>query len=358
VLAVFSKGVEDMKNIDRKNIWIDLDNSPHVPFFVPIIEELKARGYTVILTARDCSQTCGLADRYKLKYERIGRHFGKRKIFKIIGLLFRVVQLVPFLLKERPGIALSHGSRTQILASKFFGIQSILIADYEHANRTIHPDWLIVPDVVYHNAFLGQDQVLTYSGIKEDVYAPNFKPDAAILDELGLSESDLVITIRPPATDAHYHNPKSDELFTATIEHLRQQQNVRLVILPRNAKQAASIGKLWPDLIKTRTIIIPDHVIDGLELIWYSDFVISGGGTMNREAAALGIPVYSIFRGKIGAVDSYLARLGRLTLIESVEDLRSKIKPIRRLKGKETGIGDKSALKDIVASIEKIVEKG
>jgi predicted glycosyltransferase len=346
-----------MEKLQNKKIWIDLDNSPHVPFFVPIIEELRTRGYTVTLTARDCSQTCGLADRYKLKYRRIGRHFGKIKVLKIIGLLSRAIQLLPFLLKEKPGISLSHGSRTQILVSRLFGIPSILIADYEHANRTISPDWLILPDVVYQNGFSGQDHVLAYSGIKEDVYAPNFKPDAAIMGELGLSESDLVITVRPPAQDAHYHNPKSDELFNATIEHLRQQQNVRMVILPRNDKQAALIAKTWPDLIKNRTIIIPDHVIDGLELIWFSDFVISGGGTMNREAAALGVPVYSIFRGKIGAVDRYLAEQGRLTLIESVEDLQSKVKPIRRLKGKEACIGDKSALKDIVAAIEKIAEK-
>lgn len=347
-----------MEILQKKKIWIDLDNSPHVPFFVPISDELRARGYTVILTARDCSQTCGLADHYKLKYERIGRHFGKNKIIKIIALLTRAILLLPFLLKERPGVTLSHGSRAQLLVSRLFGITSILIADYEHANMTIRPDWFIVPDVVFRNGFLKHDQVLSYAGIKEDVYAPNFKPDATILDELGLSESDLVITIRPPATEAHYHNPKSDELFEATIEHLKQQQNVRLVILPRNDRQAASIEKLWPDLIKNRTIIIPDHVIDGLELIWFSDFVISGGGTMNREAAALGVPVYSIFRGKIGAVDRYLAEQGRLTLIESVEDLQSKVKPIRRLKGKEACIGDKSALKDIVAAIEKIVEKG
>ena len=67
----------------NKKIWIDLDNSPHVPFFKPIMEELSKKGFQVVLTARDCSQTCELADRNGFRYERIGRHFGKNKILKV-----------------------------------------------------------------------------------------------------------------------------------------------------------------------------------------------------------------------------------------------------------------------------------
>ena len=85
----------------------------------------------------------------------------------------------------------------------------------------------------------------------------------------------------------------------------------------------------WDGQIASGNFLIPTHAEDGLNLIWNSDLVISGGGTMNREAAALGVPVYSIFRGKIGAVDRYLADQGRLTLLKSVEDLK-KIKPVRR----------------------------
>jgi len=44
-------------------IWIDLDNTPHVPFFKPIIRELEKRGHEVVLTARDAFQVCELADR-------------------------------------------------------------------------------------------------------------------------------------------------------------------------------------------------------------------------------------------------------------------------------------------------------
>ena len=113
----------------------------------------------------------------------------------------------------------------------------------------------------------------------------------------------MVVTVRPPATEAHYHNPESEELFAESLRLLAQTRSARAITLPRNARQGEQLRREWADLIANGTMIIPDTPVDGLNLIWFSDLVISGGGTMNREAAALGVPVYSIFRGKIGAVD-------------------------------------------------------
>jgi predicted glycosyltransferase len=140
------------------------------------------------------------------------------------------------------------------------------------------------------------------------------------------------------------------------MEYLNSQPNLKIVLLPRNARQEAEVRQKWPDLISQRRVIIPERVVDGLNLIWFSDFVVSGGGTMNREAAALGVPVYSIFRGKIGAVDRYLSEQGRLTLIESPQDVSSKIKLARR-----NGIGafqsnNRPALQNILDFIVAIVE--
>ena len=115
-----------------KKIWIDLDNSPHVPFFKPIIQELNRRGYEVMLTARDCFQVCGLADLFNLHYKRIGRHYGKNKILKVLGLFIRAVELAPTVLRESPDFALSHGSRSQLLLSSILRISSCIMADYEY----------------------------------------------------------------------------------------------------------------------------------------------------------------------------------------------------------------------------------
>jgi predicted glycosyltransferase len=283
-----------------KKIWIDLENSPHIPFFRPIIEELSKKGFTVVLSARDCSQTCGLADRNGLRYERIGRHWGKNNIFKVLGLLVRTLQLMPFALKEKPALSLTRLTRAVDLiavAEDSLGVDFRLriCSDYFRSrlgdSTGSRPRRAIKYD---------QHRILKYPGIKEDVYVPTFSPDPLILEELGIDGKDMVITIRPPATDAHYFKPESDVLFNATIDHFGQLDGVRMILLPRNSNQEIFIREKWPDLISNGRLIIPDHVIDGLNLIWHSDFVISGGGTMNREAAALGVPVYSIFRGNQG----------------------------------------------------------
>jgi hypothetical protein len=165
-----------------------------------------------------------------------------------------------------------------------------------------------------------------------------------------------MVTVRPPASEAHYHNPESDKLFQAVMDFLIQKPNVRIVVLPRNERQALLIRSTWPDLIKSRMIIIPDHVVDGVNLLWFSDLAISGGGTMNREAAALGVPVYSIFRGAIGAVDRYLAKTGRLVLIEKASDLNSEICLRRWDRPKTPARSQTNALSMIVDNLVSILE--
>jgi len=345
---------------NKKRIWIDLDNSPHVPFFKPIIEELNNRGYHVMLTARDCSQTCELADLFHLEYKRIGKHYGKNKIVKVAGLVFRAFQLMPAVMREKPDLALSHGSRSKLILASMLGIPSVIIFDYEHATMLplAHPKWVIVPEVIPDNAIkLDKQHILKYPGIKEDVYVPNFIPDSTVKNKLGLNEDDIVITIRPPATEAHYHNPQSEELFETTINFLGNKENTRLVLLPRNERQETKVRKMWPEFCSDSKIIIPEHVVDGLNLMWYSDLVISGGGTMNREAAALGVPVYSIFRGTIGAVDRYLANAGRLILLESVEDVKTKIVVEQRHRPVRPEDSNNATLQSIVASIISVLEK-
>src|SRR5688572_30640886 len=108
-------------------IWIDLDNSPHVPFFIPIVCELEKLGHRVFLTTRDCFQVCGLADRHGLKYKRIGTHYGANKLLKVIGTLWRSLQLLATVIRERPDMSMSHGSRPLVLLSSLLRIPTILL---------------------------------------------------------------------------------------------------------------------------------------------------------------------------------------------------------------------------------------
>jgi len=340
------------RGLRKKTIWIDLENTPHVPFFKPIIDELSKKGFSVVLTARNCAQTCGLADRNGFRYKRVGKHFGKNKLFKIIGLLIRALQLMPFILREKPALALSHGSRSQVVAAYLLRIPSVMIFDYEFV-QVVKPTWVILPEVVPDVAFnIDNRRIFKYPGIKEDVYVPTFTPDSVILGDLGLKGNELIITIRPPATEAHYHNAQSEVLFNAVIEHFGQKNDARMILLPRSKTQEIDIKNKWPVLVSMGRIIIPEQVVDGLNLIWHSDFVISGGGTMNREAAALGVPVYSIFRGKIGAVDKFLEKTGKLILLENIDDINNKISVVKRdPTSRKVGKNHNKTLDSIVSTI-------
>ena len=317
---------------ERKNgkvIWVDLDNTPHVPFFRPIIKELRGRGYEVVVTARDAFQVCDLARRMGVACTQVGRHYGKNRIMKVLGLFYRAFQLYCAIRKQRPTLAVSHGSRSQIILAHILGIPSVLIEDYEYAKfpPLMRPTWRIVPEVI-PDAAVGGDKshILKYPGIKEDVYVHDFQPDPAILDELGLRGANLIAVVRPPATEAHYHNPESELLLDAVMQKLHAAPGVRIVLLPRNSRQGEELKARWPQYFADSKTVIPTTAIEGLNLLWHADLVVSGGGTMNREAAALGVPVYSIFRGKMGAVDRHLAETGRLVLLQSLGDVAGKIK--------------------------------
>jgi uncharacterized protein len=348
------------RNGKGRKIWIDIDNSPHVPFFLPIIDELKKRGFEIELTARDIYQVCQLLEFFNLKCKVIGGHYGKNKVLKVLGNCMRATQLVPTAAKFHADLAISHGSRAQVLVCKALGIPTVMMHDYEHSTKTgfIEADFVFMPDVIPDNAMSSRpDQVFKYPGLKEDVYVPRFVPDPSILNHLGISQDQIVVTLRPPATEAHYHNPEAEQLFAEALRFLSEDRMVRSVVLPRNMKQGEQLRQEWAALISSGSMIIPTGPLDGLNLIWFSDLMISGGGTMNREAAALGVPVYSVFRGKIGAVDKYLVKNGRLTLIEDIKDVRTKIVLARRDRPSQPENSIRPALQTIIDNIITILEK-
>lgn len=344
-----------------KKVWIDLDNTPHVPLFLPIIRALESEGHIVIVTARDAFQVCALADYHGLRYTRVGRHYGGNRVLKVAGTLWRAAQLLPLVLRDRPDLSMSHGSRSLVIVSALLRIPSILMFDYEHTISVpiarpalgVVPEWIDTHRLVRHFR-LG---IRSYHGLKEDVYAPSFHPDPSILENLGVASQDILVTIRPPATEAHYHNPEAELLFVEVVEYLGAMPQVRMVILPRTAgAQAEFVRRAWPEWCEARRIIIPGRALDGLNLIWHSDLVVSGGGTMNREAAALGVPVYSIFRGRLGAVDRYLADHGRLVLIGSVDEVHSKIRVERRRRDTKLAAAERPALRQIIGAVHELID--
>ncbi len=308
-------------------IWIDMENSPHVPFFLPIILELERNGCEVILTARDFAQTRELVERAGLNARIIGGEYGNNTAIKSLGLLFRALRLAWFMRGRKISLAVGHGSRGLLLASRMLGITVLELYDYEGASVRLFnrlSNFVMTPEAIPFSTLetlgLSKEKHLVYPGLKEDVYASDFKPNGKIISELGLDPSRILITIRPPSSTAHYRSEESFRLFGGIMEIIGDRDDIQIVFLPRT-KNHPPAPSYSASLRRRGSIITPPFAVDGLNLLYHSDLVISGGGTMNREAAALRIPTVTIFKGPMGAVDQWLIDSGKMIAIDNAEEI-------------------------------------
>jgi len=307
-------------------VWIDLANSPHVLFFAPLVREFERRGIEVVITARDFAQTVGLAHLHGLRAESVGRHGGRSAAGKARAILWRAAALRRFARRVRPDLAVGHNSYAQALAARSLGIPIITLMDYEHtpanhlnfrlARRILLPRAIPPEAVRRYGARPGK--VVRYDGFKEQVYLEDFVPADATLDDLlptDLWSRFVVAVARPPADFAIYHRFRNP-LFETWLRQAGSEPDIRIVLLPRTAEQKARAQELG-----LPSVIVPERPVDGAELIARADLVVSAGGTMNREAAVLGVPAYSLFAGETAAVDRALADLGRLVFVRRKADL-------------------------------------
>jgi predicted glycosyltransferase len=332
-------------------VWIDLTNSPHVLVMRPVIEALERDGHEVRVTARDFAQTLGLLRRLQIPHTAIGRHRGERLAAKAGGLALRSGALVRWARAEGQGprtqppspsplssvrfdIALGHGSNDVSVAAALLRIPSATMFDYEWATVQHQLNCRLARAVVVPEAippecldrYGARGKVRAYAGLKEEYYLADFTPDPAILPQLGLDPGRPVVVVRTPPEVSLYHRFEND-LFARVLERLRDaadevegEGGVQSVVLPRTSAQHA-------ELAGVPGFVVPKQAIDAQSLIAYADLVISAGGTMNREAVALGVPVYTTFEGRLGAVDERLIAEGRLRKLHDPTQIDLKKRP-------------------------------
>ena len=313
-------------------VWIDLTNSPHVLVMRPLIEILRADGHEVRVTARDFAQTLELCDRLGVKHTAIGHHRGGRVAAKAGGLVSRSAALVCYARAQRRAaggerfdIALGHGSNDVSVAAALLGIPSATAFDYEwatvqhnincHLARAVVVPEAIPPERLARYGATGR-KLHRYEGLKEEYYLADFEPDARVLAQLGLDADRPIVVVRTPPQVSLYHRFEND-LFAQVLLALRDAaaaDGVQPVLLPRVASQRRELSGV-------EGFVVPEHAIDAQSLMAYADLMISAGGTMNREAVALGTPVWSTFAGRAGAVDERLIAEGRLRALERADEL-------------------------------------
>ena len=310
-------------------IWIDLANSPHVPFFRALAGEFGARGHGVVVTAREFAQTVELARAAGLRPEVLGGHGGGRLSGKAGNLLGRAWALTRWARGKGLGLAVSHNSYSQVLAARALGLRAVTLMDYEHqpanhlafrlASRVVVPESF--PEEALRRFGASPRKVRRYRGIKEDVYLADFEPDPGfaglLMKKFGIDVGlDTLVVVRPPAREALYHRFEN-ELFGELLARLLASPNVKVVLLARSDAQREEVVSRF----RRENLFAPREALDGANLVAAADLVVSAGGTMNREAAALGVPAATVYAGRRAALDEQLVREGRLRRISTREDL-------------------------------------
>jgi predicted glycosyltransferase len=307
------------------NVWVDIDNPPQARYLVPLARQFERRGHEVLLTARDHGETLPILQEEGVQFRAVGATFGSGLPRKVRGLVSRALALGDLLEREQRDIdVVITGSRSATLAARRRAIPSFVIIDYEHVNLLVQrltASYIVYPDVIPESAFrrrgIRAENLLPFRGLKEDLTFHGL--DLAAIKPFrinGTEESAVKVLFRPPAEESHYYRSESRDLALALIRHLADQ-DVQVVLSPRDRSQVSYLTevKTW-----RRPPIVLEHAAPFASLLRSIDAVVSAGGTMLREAAYVGVPAYSIFRSRTGAVDRYLASVGRLSMLTSPAD--------------------------------------
>jgi uncharacterized protein len=306
-------------------VWVDISNSPQVSFFRPLIEVLRERGHDVDVTTREFAQTVELLRLHDLPHEVVGpKHGGARPLGKAAAMARRLHALRGFAKHRGFDVGLSHASHELPLVARSLGIPSAYAFDYELA-RTQHglgcraATRVVVPDAIPQERLDGLGaptrKVRRYPGLKEEYYLSGFEPDETVLADLELDRERIVVVVRTPPDVSLYHR-HGNPLFERVLERLGGDASVHAVVLPRTVEHRKAILARTPP-----SLVVPEHAVDAQSLVALADLVVSAGGTMNREAVALGTPVYTTFAGRLGAVDQMLVDKGRLRLLASADGM-------------------------------------
>jgi uncharacterized protein len=296
-------------------IWVDISAPAHVLVFRPLIGLLRGDGHVVEVTTRDYAQTLELLEQHGIEATIVGRHGGRSRLGKARSLLSRLRALRRFARERSYDLALAHGSHELTITARRLGIPSATTHDYEYATLQHHlgdraATKVVVPEAIPAERMarfgVRPPKLLQYPGLKEEYYLNDFEPDPSVVEALGVDENRTLVVVRTPPDVSLYHR-RSNPLFPQVLGFLGRQENAQVVVLPRAPEQRDYVVRLG-----LPSVIVPERAVDAQSLIALADLVVSAGGTMNREAAALGVPVYTTYGGQIGGVDEMLIREGRL----------------------------------------------
>ena len=334
-------------------VWIDIANSPHAVLFEPVVKAMEAAGWTALLTARDHAQTVELSRERWPDVTVVGGPSPGSRVGKAASTATRSAELARAARRFRPDVALSHGSYAQLLAARMVGIRAATMMDYEYQPAN-HLSFRLAARVIVPEAFPADqlrrfgarpDKVLRYAGFKEELYLADFVPAGGVAESLDVDPAKVVVILRPPPKGALYHRAHNDR-FDRVVALCVSRPDTEAILLPRNEAQRRHF-------LEAGRITVPEHAVDGLSLLAEADVALGAGGTMNREAALLGVPTYTLFAGRLAAVDASLLELGYMRDLRTVNGLPGLAKRGDR-RANASAENGRALLKLILESVENL----
>lgn len=273
-----------------KKLWFDFTNPPHVNFFLPIIRHYEKKGVEVKLTAREFVETTKLLELNNLSHSVYGKHGGRNRFSKVFELLNREL----LLLKNVSDFDYSFSTNYEAPLASWLKRKPSFVFD----DNDISPNWLyakfakyvISPSNIDKDAMfrmgIKEKQLITYNGFKENIYIADYKPDPKFLVKFPFTN---FITVRPENIQASYVPNGRNSIVPELIESLISK-GYNILYLPRYKADRDYVGK-------SDKLFIPDGPLNGLDVCYYSNAILTGAGTFSREAAVMGTPAVSFFAG-------------------------------------------------------------
>jgi len=309
--------------------WVDFTNTAHVPVLRPLVELLEEDGHEVELTARPLSHTLELLDDWGHPYRVIGQHGGARRARKVLTTAARLRGMLRFGRGRRFDFALAHASVDLPPAARLLGIPNTTMFDYEWATAQHNvvcrlADRVLVPEAIPPERLerygARPPKLVRFEGLKEEYYLSDWEPDPRALKALRLDRRRVICVVRTAPSYALYLGGSENQLLTGVLRRLAVD-DAQTVVLARTDEQRRAVQAV------SDRFVVPNRAVDGSSLVAFADVLVSAGGTMNREAAVLGTPVWSIFEGRLGGVDERLVGEGRLRLLADPGEIELRKKP-------------------------------
>lgn len=333
-------------------IWYDITNTPQVHFVLAIKEALhKRQGHESIITTREFSETTRLLSQKTLEpFKVIGTHKGKSKLRKVGGVFSRFFDAY----NSAPGfdVSLSCGSESAIWTSFLKRRKSIAFGDNDLAKQWLYGPFVnkaFFPRAIDASILIKQgiskSRLYQYDGFKEDIYIADYVPDGGFMSQFPFEN---YVVVRPENLQANYINNDSEKTITPVLLSALSASGYNILYMPRY-----DVDRAYADGIKN--VFVPDSPLNGLDVCYYADAVLTGAGTFAREAACLGVPSFSFFAGKsLLAVDKLLIKEGKMFFSRDVNELMSKLKSTNRT---EVDLNRSKAVQDeVITKLKEVIE--